>query len=702
MTVLELKSALAKRQLPVDGQKAVLVARLEEHERNASPHDSIGYDTAVQTLLERLKQSNQARQNERPHGGNVHHATAINRPGPVATNLKPTESRSGKKMSKARRDLEAAREKRLGPDTSPPAVTVPTKRPQAYEASVPSTQQTGTNKHTIAAIRALRQPRLSDIRNILTKNGRPSPTAVDAAITLLQEQRMSAEAVALFREVTAWGIVPKTATQNTVLVACAATFNPMFDDAFAILDEMERLGMTVKVDAYNNLLVACARAWELDFAFDLFQDMQRMGVNPNGYTYSAMIKVCNVFVRVDKAMHVFQILKSDTSITASEVLILFSAIISVCGKGKHFQEASQVFEEMRRLDVKPNNITFNAMISACEKCGQVDKAMEYFSEMKSEGVEPDVVTFNALISTCEKAKTLETAFSIFWDMKRHPHLAPDLITYNAMLSTCEKVGAADSAVALFHEMKDMGVRPDVITFTALIRACERGHFIQGALDAFHEMQWSNIAADSVTYNALLSVCEQSGRGDEALSLFADMKTAGITPDMISFIKVIECLEGQGRHEEAKGVFHEARLRGYFTKASNFDLNNGKIDLHDLRVGPAKIAVRYSLDTHASGLGTDSVRSQSLIVVTGQGNHTDGKSKVKDAIIGMLSTPDFKALGAKEHATNPGRILISPECFLRWNHSRCPDYIPCRSLEQKNIGRVSNFVQYHKYFYGVVP
>ena len=64
---------------------------------------------------------------------------------------------------------------------------------------------------------------------------------------------------------------------------------------------------------------------------------------------------------------------------------------------------------MNRQGMVRDVIIYSALISACEKGKQPERALELFEAMKRQGVVPDVITYNALISACEKGKQPERA-----------------------------------------------------------------------------------------------------------------------------------------------------------------------------------------------------------------------------------------------------------------------------------------------------
>ncbi|GAA0153823.1 hypothetical protein LIER_37742 [Lithospermum erythrorhizon] len=60
----------------------------------------------------------------------------------------------------------------------------------------------------------------------------------------------------------------------------------------------------------------------------------------------------------------------------------WNAMIDGYGTHSLWEEAVELFEEMRKGHPKPNEVTFLCVVSACSHSGYVDKGRYYFSIMK--------------------------------------------------------------------------------------------------------------------------------------------------------------------------------------------------------------------------------------------------------------------------------------------------------------------------------
>lgn len=62
-----------------------------------------------------------------------------------------------------------------------------------------------------------------------------------------------------------------------------------------------------------------------------------------------------------------------------------------------FDEAWDIYMEMRSLNVRPDLFTNNILINACAQKQSVSTALELMDTMRKDKVTPDLVTYNSLV-----------------------------------------------------------------------------------------------------------------------------------------------------------------------------------------------------------------------------------------------------------------------------------------------------------------
>lgn len=96
--------------------------------------------------------------------------------------------------------------------------------------------------------------------------------------------------------------------------------------------------------------------------------------------------------------------------------------------------AINLFGEMLKGDIKPNEITFLCVISACSHAGLVKEGQKYFSIMKNDfGLEPSMDHYGAMVDLLGRAGKLKEA----WEFIQTMPVKPAINVYGAMLGACK-------------------------------------------------------------------------------------------------------------------------------------------------------------------------------------------------------------------------------------------------------------------------
>ena len=62
------------------------------------------------------------------------------------------------------------------------------------------------------------------------------------------------------------------------------------------------------------------------------------------------------------------------------------------------QATLELYEAMKKAEIKPDVITYGSLISTCAKARDGDTAIKMYEEMRAAGIEPNRILFNVLIS----------------------------------------------------------------------------------------------------------------------------------------------------------------------------------------------------------------------------------------------------------------------------------------------------------------
>ncbi|XP_064618279.1 pentatricopeptide repeat-containing protein 1, mitochondrial-like [Liolophura sinensis] len=192
---------------------------------------------------------------------------------------------------------------------------------------------------------------------------------------------------------------------------------------------------------------------------------------------------------------------------------------------RHFADEGKIKEAIDVLDVwmlkndrvKPNYYVFSILISILGKAGYTKKAFKVFNQMKKMGVKPKPNTYTALFNACSNSPWpqdgLQRAQNLENLMKEKRH-QPNIITYRAMIKAYGVCGDVQAAFRVLDEAS-VHCQPDLKCFSFLLMACcsDREAGFRHAILVWRLMHQYHLLPTLYQYNLLLRVIRDCGIGD---------------------------------------------------------------------------------------------------------------------------------------------------------------------------------------------
>ncbi|XP_059644602.1 putative pentatricopeptide repeat-containing protein At1g64310 [Cornus florida] len=123
-------------------------------------------------------------------------------------------------------------------------------------------------------------------------------------------------------------------------------------------------------------------------------------------------------------------------------IISYNSLISGLGLHGHASEAFEIFEEILKGGLKPDESTFSNLLCACCHAGLVKDGREYFSRMKNEfGIQARAEHFVYLVKLLGMNGELEEAFNLIQSLPE----PVDSGIWGALLSCCDVLGNSELA-----------------------------------------------------------------------------------------------------------------------------------------------------------------------------------------------------------------------------------------------------------------
>ncbi|XP_071731580.1 pentatricopeptide repeat-containing protein At3g47530 [Rutidosis leptorrhynchoides] len=310
--------------------------------------------------------------------------------------------------------------------------------------------------------------------------------------------------------------------------------NGDYDNACKVFDEM-----SVRDTVAWNVLVSCyIRNGRTRDALDVFNRMQS-GENicyPDDVTCLFVLQACSNLCALEFGERVHEYIRDHGYHRALNLCNSLVAMYSKCGQ---LDKAYEVFQEIHHKDV----VSWTAMISGFASNGLGKKAINVFEEMERNGVLPDEQTFTALLSGCSHSGLLEEGKLIFDRMQREFGVTPNIHHYGCMVDLMGRVGLVEDA---FNLIISMSCKPDATIWRTLLGACKvNGCMKLGEQVIEHLIELK--AQEAGDYILLLNIYSSAGNWEKVIELRKMMKDKGIhtTPSASTI--------------EIKGEIHEFRV-----------------------------------------------------------------------------------------------------------------------------------------------
>lgn len=229
-------------------------------------------------------------------------------------------------------------------------------------------------------------------------------------------------------------------------------------NARAVFDAWENKHVMI----WRAMISAYAQANCTNEACNLFAEMRDKGMRPNQVTMISLISLCTEVGALDlgKCIHLY-INQQRMDVN----LIIKTALVDMYAKCGDISVAYRLFSEAKERDI----CMWNAMMTGFSMHGCGKEALELFQEMERQGVEPNEITFIGVFHGCSHVGLVAEGKELFEKMVCRFGLVPKIEHYGCMVDLLGRAGQLDEA----HELiKSMPMQANTIVWGALLAACK--------------------------------------------------------------------------------------------------------------------------------------------------------------------------------------------------------------------------------------
>ncbi|KAK4258464.1 hypothetical protein QN277_004911 [Acacia crassicarpa] len=250
-------------------------------------------------------------------------------------------------------------------------------------------------------------------------------------------------------------------------------------------------------------------------ALKLFEELMSKNLRPDAFTIASILPAYAELasLREGKQIHGY-IMKLQYH---SNSFVLNSIIYMYAGVGD-IRTARRIFDQMSYKDI----ISWNTMMMAYAIHGMGKLSIELFSELKKQGIQPNDSTFVSLLSSCSNSGMVDDGWMYYNSMKLDYGIEPKIEHYGCMLDLVGRTGDLDEAVSFIEAMP---VLPTARIWGSLLNASRnRGNIELAELAAERILR---IEQDNTGCHVLLSnMYAEAGRWENVERIRSIMKKEG--------------------------------------------------------------------------------------------------------------------------------------------------------------------------------
>ncbi|KAL6583453.1 hypothetical protein OROMI_005531 [Orobanche minor] len=271
-------------------------------------------------------------------------------------------------------------------------------------------------------------------------------------------------------------------------------------------------------------------------ALDYFERMRNAGVQADEVTLVGVINACAQLGMAKYANWVRHVAEK-SGFSPSNDMHLGSALIDMYSKCGCVEDAYKVFNKME----KDNVYSYSAMIIGLATHGRTASAIELFEEMVKMDIKPNLVTFIGVLIACSHGGLVEQGKHFFEKMESYYGVKPCVDHYNCMIDLLGRAGRLDEALNL---IKSMPIKPNAGIWGALLGSC-RVYSNPGIAEVAARNLFKLEPVNIGNYILLADVYAKSERWEDVLKVRKLIRQKGLQKSP-AFSRV----------EGAEGVIHE--------------------------------------------------------------------------------------------------------------------------------------------------
>lgn len=296
--------------------------------------------------------------------------------------------------------------------------------------------------------------------------------------------------------------------------------------------------------SFPPLLKAATRVSALPEGRELHGFVFKLGFDSDPFVQTGLVGMYSSCGEISDARMVFDQM-------SHRDVVVWSRMINGYFQNGLFNDVLELFDEMRRGNVEPDEIILSTILSACGKAGNLSYGKVIHEYIYEKNLRIDPYLLSNLVSMYASCGCMDTAEEFFAKMGSR-----DLVVSTSMISGYSRLGRVEDARLLFDQI----VKKDLVCWSAMISGYAESKNPQEALRLFKEMQILRMKPDNVTMLSVISACAHLGLLDQAQWIDGYVDRHGFRGVLPVNNALIDLYSKCGSLERARGIFENMKRR----------------------------------------------------------------------------------------------------------------------------------------------
>lgn len=318
---------------------------------------------------------------------------------------------------------------------------------------------------------------------------RKRQTIISSASKALSSASTSKEVNRIHSLIITWGL-----DQSVFFAGKLISKYAEFKHPIASLSVFDRITFSTNVYLWNSIIRALTQNGMYAKALDLYSEMQKLKICPDTFTFPSVINACAGLIdfEMGKLVH-YHVLKMGFS----SDLYIANALVDMYARFNELGKAHKVFHEMPHRDL----VSWNSLISGYTSNGYWEEALEMYYELRIVGIIPDSFTFSSILPACGGLIAIIEG-QLLHGLIEKIGFKMDILVSNGLLSMYCKFNRLQDGRKIFDE----NLAKDTVTWNTMICGYSQSRYFEESIQLFLYMKENKFESDRLTMTSILRAC----------------------------------------------------------------------------------------------------------------------------------------------------------------------------------------------------